>query len=145
MNKVFLLGRLTADPDFRQTQSGTAVCRFTVAVNRKFVDKQTGERQTDFINCTAWSKTAEFVSRYFKKGQMIAIEGEIRQNNYQDKNHPDVMHYTYVVWADSVEFAGSKPNNGDSGGNSQAQQLFSKANQAGIPTGYEDLSGYDPF
>jgi len=82
MNKVILMGRLTADPELRQIQNGTAVCRFTVAVNRKFVDKQTGQHEADFISCTAWSKTAEFVSRYFKKGQMIAIEGSLRTGSY---------------------------------------------------------------
>lgn len=136
MNKVLLMGRLTADPDFRQTQNGTAVCRFTIAVNRKFVDKQTGERQAEFISCTAWSKTAEFVSRYFRKGQMIAIEGELRQNNYQDKKYPDVMHYTYVVWVDSVEFAGSKPDNGNSS---------PPPNQQTTVNSYADTSGYQSF
>lgn len=108
MNKVILMGRFTADPELRQTQTGTAVCRFTVAVNRKFVDKTTGQRETDFISCTAWNMTAEFISRYFKKGQMIAVEGEIRTGSYQDRNHPDVTHYTTEVWVDNAEFTGGK-------------------------------------
>lgn len=106
MNKVILTGRLTAQPEIRQTQSGTAVCSFTVAVNRKFSDKN--NRETDFINCTAWAKTAEFISRYFTKGQMICLEGEIRTGSYQDKNYPDITHYTTEILVSGVEFSGSK-------------------------------------
>lgn len=121
MNKVILVGRLTADPELRQTQSGISSCRFTVAVDRRFADKNTGERQADFISCTAWRQTAEFVSRYFNKGKMIAVEGSLRTGKYQDKNHPDVTHYTTDVFVDNVEFVGGK---GESGGNSgySAQQ-----------------------
>ena len=119
MNKVILVGRLTADPELRQTQSGVASCRFTVAVDRRFADKTTGERQADFISCTAWRQTAEFVSRYFNKGKLIAIEGSLRNNNYQDRNHPDVTHYTMDVQGDNVEFVGGK---GDNGGNSGGYQ-----------------------
>lgn len=116
MNKVTLLGRLTADPELKTTQSGISSCRFTVAVNRKFADKNTGERQADFINCIAWRQTAEFVSRYFSKGKMICLEGELRNNNYQDRTHPDVTHYTMDVIVDNVEFAGSK-NEGNGSNN----------------------------
>lgn len=116
MNKVILVGRLTADPELRQTQSGIASCRFTVAVDRRFADKATGERQADFITCTAWRQTAEFVSRYFNKGKLIAIEGSLRNNNYQDRNHPDVTHYTMDVQVDNVEFVGGKSESGGNGG-----------------------------
>ena len=119
MNKVILVGRLTADPELRQTQSGIASCRFTVAVDRRFADKTTGERQADFISCTAWRQTAEFVSRYFNKGKLIAIEGSLRNNNYQDRNHPDVTHYTMDVQVDNVEFVGGKGDNGGNGGGYQ--------------------------
>lgn len=108
MNKVILMGRLTADPELRQTTSGIASCRFTVAVNRRFADKNTGERQADFISCTAWRQTAEFVSRYFRKGSMICVEGTLRTGSYADRNHPDVTHYTTDVFVDNVEFTGSK-------------------------------------
>lgn len=108
MNKVILMGRLTADPELRQTQSGIASCRFTIAVNRRFVDKNTGERQADFISCTAWRQQAEFISRYFRKGSMICIEGTLKTGSYTDKNHPDVTHYTTDVLVDNVEFTGSK-------------------------------------
>lgn len=108
MNKVILMGRLTADPELRQTQSGIASCRFTIAVNRRFADKNTGERQADFISCTAWRQTAEFITRYFKKGSMICVEGSLRTGSYSDRNHPDVTHYTTEVFVDNVEFTGSK-------------------------------------
>jgi len=104
MNKVILMGRLTADPELRQTQSGVSSCRFTVAVNRNFVDKQTGERQADFISCTAWRQTAEFVSRYFSKGSMICVEGSLRTSSYTDRNHPDVTHYSTDVFVDNCLF-----------------------------------------
>ena len=118
MNKVILIGRLTADPELRQTQSGIASCRFTVACDRRFADKNTGERQADFISCTAWRQTAEFVSRYFSKGKLICVEGSLRNNNYQDKNHPEITHYTTDVQVDNVEFVGSKGESGGNGGGS---------------------------
>ncbi len=115
MNKVILMGRLTADPELRQTQSGISSCRFTIAVNRRFADKNTGERQADFISCTAWRQTAEFVSRYFKKGGMICVEGSLRTGSYADRNHPDVTHYTTEVFVDNVEFTGYKSDSQGSG------------------------------
>jgi single-strand DNA-binding protein len=108
MNKAILIGRLCNDPELRTTQSGVYCCKFTIAVDRRFADKNTGERQADFITCIAWRQTAEFVSRYFNKGKMIIVEGTLRNNNYQDKNHPDVTHYTMDVLVDNVEFAGDK-------------------------------------
>ena len=107
MNKTILIGRLTADPELRQTQSGVASCRFTVAVNRKFKN-DSGEYDADFITCIAWRQTAEFVSRYFSKGKMIAVEGSLRTGKYQDKNYPEITHYTTDVYVDNVEFCGDK-------------------------------------
>lgn len=106
MNKVILLGRLTADPELRQSQGGVASCRFTVATDRSYVNKETNKKEADFITCVAWGQKAEFVSKYFTKGKMISIEGELRNNNYKDKNHEDVMHYTTDVVVNNVEFAG---------------------------------------
>lgn len=108
MNKVILCGRLTADPELRQTQSGVSCCRFNIAVDRKFANKQTGERETDFVSCQAWRQTADFVSRYFTKGKMIIVEGSLRTSTYQDKKYPDVKHYAIDVFVDNVEFAGDK-------------------------------------
>ena len=117
MNKVIIMGRLTADPDLRQTQSGISSCRFTVAVDRKFADKQTGEKQADFISCTAWRQTAEFVNRYFSKGKMIAVEGSLRTGSFKDRQHPDVTHYTTEVFVDNVEFCGDKSGSQQGGYN----------------------------
>lgn len=85
MNIVALVGRLTADPEIRQTPNGTNVCAFSIAVNRQFTNSN-GERQADFINCVAWRQTAEFISRYFKKGQNIGLNGSIQTRTYQDKD-----------------------------------------------------------
>lgn len=146
MNKVIIMGRLTADPELRQTQSGIASCRFTIAVNRKFADKNTGERQADFISCQAWRQTAEFVSRYFSKGSMICVEGTLRTGSYQDKNHSDVTHYTTDVLVENVEFCGSKSDNSNTQSNNTVQQTA--APQAQINTAdFEEIlgDGYVPF
>lgn len=143
MNKVVLIGRLTADPEHRQTQSGVSTCRFTVAVNRKFKN-QNGEYDADFISCTAWRQTAEFVSKYFSKGKMIVVEGSLRTGSYTDKNHSDVTHYTTDVFVDSVEFCGDKGTSNASTTATQqpsnAQAVIQQAQQQGIPT---DLSEFE--
>lgn len=107
MNKSILIGRLTADPDLRKTQSGISCVRFTVACSRKIPDKNTGERKADFINCVAWRSTAEFIHRYFRKGSSICVEGTMQNNNYEKDG---VKHFSYIVVVDSVEFTGSKSN-----------------------------------
>ena len=90
MNKVVLMGRLTRDPETRYTQgNNTAVCSFSLAVNRRF--KQEGQPDADFINVTAWAKTAEFVSKYFTKGQQIGVIGRIQTRNYDDKDGKKVF------------------------------------------------------
>ena len=111
MNKTILIGRLTADPEIKTSESGVSSCRFTVAVDRKFANKETGKKDADFIKCVAWRQTADFVGKYFNKGKMICVEGELRNNNYKDKNHEDVMHYTTEVYVDNVEFCGGKNDN----------------------------------
>jgi single-strand DNA-binding protein len=100
------MGRLTRDPDFKQTQSGVAICKFSVAVERQFKDKLSGERQTDFLDCTAFRGTAEFISRYFSKGNMILVEGNIQNNNYTDNN--GVKHYANNIMVENVSFCGGK-------------------------------------
>lgn len=111
MNKIIIMGRFTADPELKNTQSGITSCRFNIAVNRRFADKQTGQYIADFIPCIAWGKTAEFINKYFKKGSMAAIEGRLQTGSYQDKNHPDVMHYTVDLVVENVDFCGSKSEN----------------------------------
>lgn len=83
MNKVFLIGNLTRDPELTETNSGTSVCRFSIAVNRNYITSD-GERQTDFFNCTAWRGTADNVARYCKKGSKVAVFGSIQIRNYED-------------------------------------------------------------
>jgi len=107
LNKVILMGRLTADPELRQTANNISTCRFSVAVDRNYAPKGE-EKQTDFINVVAWRQTAEFVSKYFSKGSMIVVEGSLRTGSYTDKRYPDVKHYTVDVWADQVYFGESK-------------------------------------
>lgn len=109
MNKVILMGRLTADPEFRQTTGGTPCCRFRIAIDRpKAKDAQQAE--TDFINVVAWRARAEFVSRYFNKGSRILVEGAMRNNDYTDNN--GTKHYGIEVLAENVEFCESKQDNG---------------------------------
>lgn len=104
INKVILMGRLTADPELKQTQGGIAFCKFTVAINRpRQKDK---EQEADFISVTSWRNTAEFVAKYFAKGKMIIVEGSLRNNNYTDNN--GVQHYSMDILADSVNFGESK-------------------------------------
>lgn len=103
MNKVILLGRLTKDPETRQA-GDTTVTRFSVAVDRRY--KQDGGQAADFPSCVAFGKTAEFISKYFRQGMKIALEGRIQTGNYTDKD--GVEHYTTDVIAEAVEFAESK-------------------------------------
>ena len=107
INKAIIMGRLVADPELRQTTGGVACCQFTVAVNRDYV-QQGQERQADFISVVAWRQTAEFISKYFSKGKMIAIDGELRTRTYDDRRYPDVKHYVTEVYANKVSFCESK-------------------------------------
>ena len=127
MNKVILLGRLTRDPEVRYTQTtNTLVASFTLAVNRRFV-KQGEERQTDFINIVAWNKTGEFVSKYFKKGQQVAVVGRLQTRSYQDNNNQ--TRYVTEVIAEEVYFADSNKNENDTNANEQ----FEKINTGDLP------------
>ena len=85
LNKIIIMGRLTRDPELRRTGSGLAVCNFSVAVDRDFAS-QSGEKETDFIDCVAWRQTGEFISKYFTKGRMIAVEGRLEIRSWTDKD-----------------------------------------------------------
>ena len=104
LNVVVIMGRLTANPELRTTSGGVSVSSFTVAVDRAY--SSNGERQTDFINCVAWRNNADFITKYFSKGQMIAIKGSLQQRNYEDKNGNKRTAFDVVV--DNVSFCGSK-------------------------------------
>lgn len=111
LNRIVLQGRFCKDPELRHTQSGTAVASFSLAVERDFKDKATGEKATDFIDIVAWRQTAEFVSRYFSKGRMAVVEGRLQTRSYEDKNGS--KRKAVEVVADSVYFADSRKD-GDS-------------------------------
>lgn len=105
LNVVALMGRLVYDPELKTTQNGTNVCSFRIAVDRSFA-RQGEERKADFIDVTAWRQTAEFVSKYFQKGSMIAIEGSLQTRQYQDKNGNNRT--ATEVLASQVSFCGPK-------------------------------------
>ena len=108
MNKVFLIGRLTRDPELRYTGSNTAVATFSLAVNRNF-SNQSGEREADFINIVVWRKQAENVKNYLTQGSQVAIDGRIQTRSYDDQDGK--KRYVTEVVADNVEFLGSKSSN----------------------------------
>jgi len=113
MNKVVLMGRLTRDPEVRYTQTNnTLVASFSLAVNRRFA-RQGEERQADFINIVAWSKTGEFCSKYFKKGQQVGVIGRIQTRTWEDENK--VKHYATEVVAEEAYFADSKRDGANEG------------------------------
>lgn len=106
LNCAIIMGRLTADPELKKTPSDVSVTSFTVAVDRKYNKDE--EKIADFINVVAWRGSADFVCKYFKKGQMIAVQGEIQTRNYDDKN--GIKRWVTEIIADNVSFCGSKSN-----------------------------------
>ena len=137
LNRIFLMGRLTRDPELRHTQTGTAVASFTLAVDRDFKDKNSGERATDFINVVAWRQTGEFVSRYFTKGRMAVVEGRLQMRDFTDKSGN--KRTAAEVVADNVYFGDSKkePEPGCNSGYNSAS--------APAPSGYGAPNGADQF
>lgn len=121
LNHIVLMGRLTSDPELRRTGSGIAVASFTVAVDRDFADKNSGEKETDFIDCVAWRQTGEFVSKYFTKGRMIVVEGRLQIRGWTDKEGN--KRRSAEVVADHVYFGDSKKESsgGESYSNSYGQ------------------------
>ncbi len=126
LNKIFIMGRLTRDPELRRTQTGTPVASFTLAVDRDFKDKSTGERTTDFIDVVAWRQTGEFVSRFFTKGRMAVVEGRLQIREWTDKDGN--KRRSAEVVADNVYFGDSR-REGDGGG-------YSAPAYSAAPTGY---------
>jgi single-strand DNA-binding protein len=104
LNKVILAGRLTSDVELKQTTSGVSVCSFTLAINRKF--STNGQQQTDFIQCQAWRQTAEFISKYFKKGSALCISGSIQVRSWTDSNNQ--KRYATEVVAEEAMFVDGK-------------------------------------
>ncbi len=140
LNCAVIMGRLTADPELRTTASGISVTSFSVAVDRSFV-RAGEERQTDFINIVAWRQTAEFVTRFFRKGSMIAVQGSIQTRNYEDKNGN--KRTAFEIVADNVSFCGSKAESGtaarnDMPVNSQPAPSFASGNMGDFSDIQED-------
>lgn len=106
LNHIVIMGRLTRDPELRRTGNGTAVTSFTVAVDRDIANKESGERETDFIECVAWRSTGEFVSKYFSKGSMAVVSGRLQVRNWTDKDGG--KRRTAEIVAENVYFASSK-------------------------------------
>ncbi len=109
MNSICLMGRLTADPELKSTQNGVAVTSFCIAVDRAYQPKGQ-ERQTDFINCVAWRSTAEFITRFFHKGQRIALQGSLQSRNYNDREGNKRTAYEVVI--DNAFFVEPKNSGG---------------------------------
>ncbi len=142
LNCAVIMGRLTADPELRTTNSGVSVTTFSVAVDRRF-SRQGEEKQTDFINVVAWRQTAEFVTRYFHKGSMIAVQGSIQTRNYEDRNGN--KRTAFEIVADNVSFCGSKAETGTGAAPAARPAAPAPAYQSGdaegfsvLPTGDDD-------
>ena len=131
LNKIILMGRLTRDPELRHTQSGTPVASFTLAVDRDFKDKATGEKATDFIDVVAWRGTGEFVSKHFTKGRMAVVEGRLQIRDWTDKEGN--KRRTAEVVADNVYF-------GDSKRDANSEQISAPMPDYGMPPAGDQFS-----
>lgn len=149
MNKVILLGRLTADPELRQTPSNLSVASFTVAVNRPV--SKGNERQADFIDCVAWRNTADFVCKYFNKGKPILVEGKLQVRNYEDKQGN--KRRAYEVVCDNINFVEGAPKNEGAAPSYSAPALSNAPADSGVAYSsgdagdFQEVEGYDdlPF
>ncbi|HIT33991.1 MAG TPA: single-stranded DNA-binding protein [Candidatus Faecousia intestinigallinarum] len=129
LNSITIMGRLTRDPELRRTGNGIAVASFTLAVDRDFATKDSGERETDFIDCVAWRQTGEFVSKYFAKGRMAVVSGRLQIRNWTDKDGN--KRRSAEIIAESVYFGDSKPK--DAGGAASANPSQYTALQSPMP------------
>jgi single-strand DNA-binding protein len=142
INKVILGGRLTADPELKETQSGVPVCSFTLAVNRRVAKDQ--EQKADFINCTAWRKTAEFIHNYFRKGSSLCVAGSIQTRSWEDNNGN--KRYATDVVVDEAMFVDGK-NDAGQGGTSNPTTYIPEAYNTQRGANFEPVGGSDdlPF
>ena len=149
LNKVVLAGRITADPELKQTTTGVSVLSFTLAVNRRFSKNEQGEQQTDFISMVAWRQTAEFISKYFRKGSAICVTGSIQTRNWQDSQGQ--RRYATEVIVDEAMFVDSRSESGNAQGNSYMPDTYNAApaysSNAGSAPNFEELNTDDdlPF
>ena len=139
MNKVLLVGRLTRDPELRTTPSGMAVTRFTIAVSQNYTNKN-GERGADFINCSAWGRQADNISKYCRKGTLVSAEGRIRTSSYDAQD--GTKRYTTEVVCDTVNFLSSKNQSND--GNIKEDYASQVNDTMNSPMETADLTE-DPF
>jgi single-strand DNA-binding protein len=137
MNKTFLVGHLTKDPELKYTNDSTAVATFTVAVNRQFSNAQ-GEKEADYINIVVWRKQAENVKKYCLKGSLVGIDGRIQTRTYKDKDNKTV--YVTEVVADNVTFLGAKSqSNGQAVTPNDFSDLSTKTSNAIDDSAFEDF------
>jgi len=144
INKVILMGRLTADPELKTSANNVSIVQFTVAVNRRYVSKDSNERQVDFIDCTAFSKSAEFLSKYFRKGSSIIVFGNIQVDTWKDKEGHNRR--TTRVIVDELQFGESK--NRDSSASAAVpaagdREGFSNASNSDFFSDIKDVDGGD--
>ena len=132
LNKVFVMGRLTRDPELRRTQSGTAVASFSLAVDRDY-KSQSGEKETDFFDVVAWRNTAEFVTTYFSKGRMAVVEGRLQVRPWQDKDGNN-RRSTEII-AENIYIGDSKKDGSGNTGNYGAQAYIAPAGGYAAPAG----------
>ena len=138
LNRIIIMGRLARDPELRHTQSGTPVASFTLAVDRDFKDKSTGERATDWIDVVAWRGTGEFAARYLSKGRMAVVDGRLQMRDWTDKDGN--RRTSAEVVADSVYFADSRRDTGNGG-----QSYGAPSSGDAPPADYGIPSGGDQF
>lgn len=124
-NKVILVGRLTADPELKQTGTGLSVCSFSIAVNRRFSKADQGQPTADFFNIVAWRNTAEFVCRSFRKGRPILVCGQLQNRSWNDQQGN--KRYVTEIVADEVDFVDSKPDGAGAQGGADGQQYVPDA------------------
>lgn len=140
MNTVCLIGRLTFEPELKSTPSGVSVTRLQIAVDRRY-QRQGEDRKADFIDVTAWRQTAEFINRYFHKGDMIALEGSIQTESYTDRDGSKRKSVTVV--ANNVSFCGSRSESAPAGGNAHAATTQRTASVQGYsnaaPQDFEEI------
>ncbi|MBO5789617.1 MAG: single-stranded DNA-binding protein [Clostridia bacterium] len=140
-NKVILIGNLTADPELKQTPNGVSVCRFTLAVNRRFVRSEQGQQSADFITVVTWRQSAEFVSKYFKKGRPILVCGQLQSRSWTDQ--AGQKRYATEVVADEVTFVENKSDLNATSAGGQQYTPDAYASAPSFSNGVGDMGSFE--
>lgn len=140
LNKTIIMGRLTKDPELKQTQSGLSVTSFSLAVERDFKDKSSGEKITDYFDVVAWRQTAEFICKYFSKGRMMVVEGKLQSRKWEDRNGNKRV--SIEIIADNCYFGDSKKDGNGGGYQQDSYQQGGYPQQGGYGGGFAYPSGY---